>query len=1101
MAMNFGNIGVGIQLVGQDMFSAVFGKVGNKLLELTSMTRRMDLKLAASAEAFRGLGAAVASVAGTFVKAGLAAAEAGGKFTMFQQAIGDITDTGTERMRDFQKAAFEATSLGFRPQEAIEGLRQISEAGFNASESIDVLNGSAALAKLSLGELGLARSADELGGVMKAFNIDASKTIDVVGMINAAAASTRFSIADFGKAMSHATLASKSTGQSLASTLTILGLERNATASGAIAATSLKNALMNMGFDARKSGLMLHKLGVEVVKSDGKMRDIVDIMLDVNEAMGDGTDATKKDVLFKALNLRGMNVYHAMQKVSIVTTKAFGERMLEGAEAVRYMHLQIRAGSGAFLLNGKRIDGTASEMEKFRSAVMDSGNEVRDMRGDLVKATDREVFFTHAVSFAGGAMQKAQERMANWSAQVTRLGGELEKLGIVFGSTISKEATPVLEIVNDLLKHFAQLMFDLPAPIKKAIIVVLGMTSAILGFLGGLLAIRLAIALLRPLLLFSSLILADFFKTLLILAPVAIGAGAALLIFGAAAGKSGSLMDRVTAAAKRLFLGFEILEGFMAKGFVSGDLAKRALDDQPVLNFARRMHVLVRRVKEFIDGFVDGAAAVAASMKFPALDSLTAKIKNFIGIFTGDPEELASMNPIAGFRTAGEDLAKSLAPIVERFLGFMGAVIRLMGSIWDLASVLSDTLGPAFRIIFGLIFVVMQLLAIGFVLAVSLATDAVTFLIDHLGLSDWSFWGIVIKSIAAIIFLSMVPAMASWAVNALAVNTLVAIHRGLMAANTIVMGLWRLMIIANSASMGDLWTMIKSSTSAIWFQIGVVRVQLGLMAVWRSATLLSASALGVLKMAMTAIASHPLIIILTLLVAVFTGAIKPIYGFAGVLLLAGISAGVLAFGIGGVAVATWATVGAVLALVAAVILLIAYWDDIQNSIAGTYMDIAPAATRSGQAVAPKASVMDQMMGKLGNVTGGLGAFAGMGGMGELGGAGGAGPVGVSPDMMKMLGGMSLGDMSKTGPLSILPSGGGAGVSLPDLTTLTGGGSRKVEIAGRPEMILAPESISALNNALLDALSKKTVAKIYFESTGDTVDILADGSQRVGAGRG
>jgi len=246
--------------------------------------------------------------------------------TMFYYKINQITDSLISFQQELMNAQsiFQTTSetlfslsdeivnfgteFGIAYDNAAKGLYQFASAGLSAEDSLKVLNNTLklsmavqgdhnTLAKLTTQTIyGFGLSMDDSGEVTDKFAHAINKSLIEWQDL---ASSVKFALPFFVSA-----------NQGLEQLLGSLEILTNRALEAGIAGRGLRQALAEFTQHAKDNTAAFHKLGVEILDTDGNMRDLTDIAKQFNNALGE--DANSMDImiaLMDDLNIRGATAF------------------------------------------------------------------------------------------------------------------------------------------------------------------------------------------------------------------------------------------------------------------------------------------------------------------------------------------------------------------------------------------------------------------------------------------------------------------------------------------------------------------------------------------------------------------------------------------------------------------------------------------------------------------------------------------------------------------------------------------------------------------------------------------------------------------------
>ena len=206
---------------------------------------------------------------------------AGFESGMSQVAATLQTSAGSEEYAKLSAAAKEmGESTSYSAAQAASALNSLAQAGYTADEAVARLPKTLALAKA--GGLDLANAAKIVTQSMASLQLSEEELDKLLDEMARTGQKSNTNIAELGEAIKTVGGTIDMAGQSMETMFTELGMLANAGVAASEAGTHLRNILLSLvKTDVQSS---LHDMGVEVVDSTGKVRDLCDIMTDLSEA-------------------------------------------------------------------------------------------------------------------------------------------------------------------------------------------------------------------------------------------------------------------------------------------------------------------------------------------------------------------------------------------------------------------------------------------------------------------------------------------------------------------------------------------------------------------------------------------------------------------------------------------------------------------------------------------------------------------------------------------------------------------------------------------------------------------------------------------------
>lgn len=204
--------------------------------------------------------------------------------------IQSLTDTAKEM----------GSTTKFTATQAADALNYLALAGYDANKAAEVLPSVLNLA--AAGNMDLAYASDLVTDAMASLNIEANKqNVDEFGNKLAMAASkANANVAQLGEAILTVGGTAANLKGGTTELTTALGLLANVGIKGAEGGTHLRNIILSLQSPTKDAREVMEQLGLEVYDAQGNMRQLDDILTDLNTVM-DGMTQGDKDGIINAL--------------------------------------------------------------------------------------------------------------------------------------------------------------------------------------------------------------------------------------------------------------------------------------------------------------------------------------------------------------------------------------------------------------------------------------------------------------------------------------------------------------------------------------------------------------------------------------------------------------------------------------------------------------------------------------------------------------------------------------------------------------------------------------------------------------------------------
>ena len=384
----------------QELAIRIAGKVENSLKQSLGMTEDGINHLVGIAK-----GAALAISAGfAAIKVGEFIGSAISEYSDFEQSMANTSGIAGATASEYEQLSNAAREAGkattFTASEAADALGYMALAGWDVETSTKALTPVLKLAEATQADL--ATTSDQVTDSMSAMGVgidELQEYLDVVVMTNNKANTTS---ADLMDAMIGCGGAARASGMDFKETATALGILANNGVKGAEAGTALNSMLVRISTkDVAKAAF--NDLGVAVYDSAGNMRDMRQILIELNTAMAGLTEEEKNSYMAA---IAGTNYY-----------SKFGyllDGVKEGIDGTA-------SAWDALSDNLNNSEGALDEMDKkvthtLKGAIARFNSAISDLKISLI-----EGFGPHAITIIDGFAANIPKVTENFIGMVNKL--------------------------------------------------------------------------------------------------------------------------------------------------------------------------------------------------------------------------------------------------------------------------------------------------------------------------------------------------------------------------------------------------------------------------------------------------------------------------------------------------------------------------------------------------------------------------------------------------------------------------------------------------------------------------------------------------------
>jgi TP901 family phage tail tape measure protein len=328
--------------------SGTLNRVGDQLTSVgKGLTTRLSLPLL-------GVGAAAAKTAGDF----------GASMAVLEVSA----SSSGEAIDDLRKVAIKAGSdtelLGVDAAEAAEAMTNFYKAGLDTNDILGDMEGyladttevagafRASVDLAAASDLELAGSSDAVAIAMATYGIEAEDATDITDSFVKAADASVAEVSELVDAMRNIGPTAAAFGWSLEQTNTALAILSERGIKGSEAGTALKSMMTNMMRQTDDVIEMWKELDVALYNADGTMRELPDILADLERALAGATEEQRNNTVQTLAGTYGM--------------KALNTLLAEGAGGWSEMERKIAAAASAQEIAKKRMDTFKGSVEALQ---------------------------------------------------------------------------------------------------------------------------------------------------------------------------------------------------------------------------------------------------------------------------------------------------------------------------------------------------------------------------------------------------------------------------------------------------------------------------------------------------------------------------------------------------------------------------------------------------------------------------------------------------------------------------------------------------------------------------------------------------------------
>lgn len=429
---------------------------GGRFEKLGSIAKGIGVVLAAAVVA---IGAAVAGAAGKINDCVNVYAEFEDSMLQVAATMGITQEeiaSGSDAYEKLTNAAKEAgASTRYSASEAGEALNYLALAGYDADKAVETLPKVLNLA--AAGGMELATTSDLVTDAMSALQMETGDLDTFIDQMAKTSQKSNTSVQQLGEAILVCAGTATSTGQELTTLNTSLGILADNGIKGAEGGTKLRNVMLSLSAPTDKAAAQLTSLGVSVYDAEGNMRQLDEIMADLNASLGDLSQDERTNAINNIFNKTDLNAVNALLAS---TTGRFDE-----------LSAQIDDCAGAAAdMAGTMEAGLAGTTRSFESAMEGMQIEVGSIFAD----------------FKQTLMSDSIEVIRNFTNNLREAGGDWGKIGEAIGQALSE----IIMMVGNYLPQIVDMGMQIIQTLGSALmdnldVLIEAATSIIMTLLNG----------------------------------------------------------------------------------------------------------------------------------------------------------------------------------------------------------------------------------------------------------------------------------------------------------------------------------------------------------------------------------------------------------------------------------------------------------------------------------------------------------------------------------------------------------------------------------------------------------------------------------------
>lgn len=437
---------------------------GGRFEKLGSIAKGIGVALAAAVVA---IGAAVAGAAGKINDCVNVYAEFEDSMLQVAATMGITQEeiaNGSDAYEKLTNAAKEAgASTRYSASEAGEALNYLALAGYDADKAVETLPKVLNLA--AAGGMELATTSDLVTDAMSALQMETGDLDTFIDQMAKTSQKSNTSVQQLGEAILVCAGTATSTGQELTTLNTSLGVLADNGIKGAEGGTKLRNVMLSLSAPTDKAAAQLTSLGVSVYDAEGNMRQLDEIMADLNASLGDLSQDERTNAINNIFNKTDLNAVNALLAS---TTGRFDE-----------LSAQIDDCAGAAAdMAGTMEAGLAGTTRSFESAMEGMQIEVGSIFADF-----KQTLMSDSIDVIRNFTNNLREAGGDWGKIGEAIGQALSEIVMMVGNYLPQIVDMGMQIIQTL---GSALMDNLDVLIEAAASIIMTLLNGVVSALPAL---------------------------------------------------------------------------------------------------------------------------------------------------------------------------------------------------------------------------------------------------------------------------------------------------------------------------------------------------------------------------------------------------------------------------------------------------------------------------------------------------------------------------------------------------------------------------------------------------------------------------------------
>lgn len=332
--------------------------------------------------------------AGVTISAGAGIADTIQTYADFEAAMSEVKAISGATSEEFAQLTEKANQMGavtkFTASESAEAFKYMAQAGWDAKEMMDGIEGFMALAAASGEDLGT--TSDIVTDALTAFGMAANDSGRFADVMAKAASATNTDVAKMGDTFKYVAPVAGALGYSIEDTAVAIGLMANSGIKASQAGTSLRSLLTNLTHPVGQAADAIDELKISITNADGSVKPLSQTLQELREKFRALSESERAQYAAMLAGQEGMSGLLAIVNASDQDFADLTEQINNSSGAAQEMaDIMMDNLSGKFELFTGALDSMKMSLgEKFKPYLIEAldwlTNKVPDVENALLTA-------------------------------------------------------------------------------------------------------------------------------------------------------------------------------------------------------------------------------------------------------------------------------------------------------------------------------------------------------------------------------------------------------------------------------------------------------------------------------------------------------------------------------------------------------------------------------------------------------------------------------------------------------------------------------------------------------------------------------------------